>query len=89
MQSDPSSLDPEERMNKLYALLSAALGMLSLFASILPGCGGTMAIGGIIFGILGRRSENRKTAILGIALSIIGLLTAVIYSIFIQVATSK
>lgn len=88
MQSDPSSLDPEERMNKFYALLSAALGILSLFASILPGCGGTMAVGGIIFGVLGRRSESRKTATVGIALSIIGLLTAVIYAVLVQIAAS-
>jgi len=88
MQSDPSSLDPEERMNKFYALLSAALGILSLCASILPGCGGAMAVGGIVFGILGRRSENRRTATVGIALSVIGLLTAIIYVVFVQIATS-
>lgn len=89
MQTDPASLDPEERMNKFYALLSAALGILSLCASILPGCGGPTAIGGIIFGILGRRSESRRMATVGIALSIIGLLTTIIYLLFVQIATSE
>jgi hypothetical protein len=88
MQTDPASLDPEERLNKLYALLSAALGILSLFASILPACGGTMALAGIVLGILGRRSESRKTAVFGIALSIIGLLTAIIYVIFVRIVTA-
>jgi len=88
VQTDPASLDPEERMNKFYALLSAALGILSLCASILPGCGAPLAIGGIVFGILGHRSENRKTATVGIALSVIGLLTAIVYVVFVQIATS-
>ena len=88
IQTDPASLDPEERLNKLYALLSAGLGILSLCASILPACGAPMALAGIIFGVLGRRSESRRTALFGMALSIIGLLTAVIYVIFVRIASS-
>lgn len=30
MQTDPASLDPEERTNKWLALFSAALGVLSI-----------------------------------------------------------
>ena len=83
MQTDPSSLDPEERLNKFYALISAALGVLSLCAGLVPIAGTALGIAGIVFGVLGRRSENKRLAVAGIVLSIIGALTAVIYSILL------
>jgi hypothetical protein len=83
MQTDPASLDPEERMNKFYALLSAALGVLSLCAGLIPIAGTALGIMGIIFGILGRRSESKRMATVGIGLSIIGVLTAIIFSILL------
>ena len=87
MQTDPASLDPEERTNKLYALASAALGILSLCGGgLVPIFGSILGILGIILGILGRRSENKRAATFGIALSIIGLLTAIIYSILVYMA---
>ena len=87
MQTDPASLDPEERTNKFYALASAALGVLSLCGGfVVPIFGAILAILGIVLGILGRRSENRRSATVGIALSIIGLLTAIIYSVLLYVA---
>lgn len=88
MQTDPASLDPEERLNKFYALLSAALGVLSLCAGLIPVAGTVLGIAGIIFGVLGRRSENRRMAIAGIILSIVGALTAVIYSVLLYRAGS-
>ncbi len=87
MQTDPASLDPEERTNKFYALASAALGILSLCGGfIVPIFGTILGILGIVLGILGRRSENKRSATVGIALSIIGLLTAIIYSVLLYVA---
>lgn len=83
MQTDPASLDPEERMNKFYAIMSGALGVLSLCTGLIPLVGTVLGIGGIILGILGRRSEYRKMAIVGIGLSIVGVLTAIIYSILL------
>lgn len=83
MQTDPASLDPEERMNKFYALMSAALGVLSLCVGLIPVAGTLFGVAGIILGILGRRSESKKTALAGIVLSIIGLLTAIIFSILL------
>ncbi|NOH03562.1 MAG: DUF4190 domain-containing protein [Chloroflexi bacterium] len=83
MQTDPASLDPEERMNKFYALMSAALGVLSLCVGLVPIAGTVLGIAGIILGILGRRSESKRMATAGIVLSIIGVLTAIIFSILV------
>ena len=87
MQTDPASLDPEERTNKFYALASAALGMLSLCGGLVPIFGVILGILGIVLGILGRRSENKRSATFGIGLSIIGLLTAIIYSVLLYSAS--
>ena len=83
MQTDPASLDPEERLNKFYALISAALGVLSLCTGLIPVLGTLFGIFGVFFGVLGRRSESKRMAMAGIILSIIGALTAVIYSILL------
>ena len=85
METDPASLDPEERMNKFYALFSIGFGVISLCGAIVPICGGVLAILGIVAGIFGHRSENKTTAIIGISLSIIGLLTVIVYSIFLYI----
>ena len=88
MEVDPASLDPEERMNKFYALASAALGLISLCGALLPVCGGILAIVGILLGVLGRRSESKTMASVGMALSILGLLTAIVYAVFVYIVRS-
>jgi len=55
METDPVSL------GKLYALLSAKLGMLSL-------CGAVIATLGILLWILGLKSENQEWLFLGLQL---------------------
>lgn len=87
MQTDPASLDPEERLNKFYAIASAALGVLSLCTGLIPILGIGLGVLGIIAGYFGRRSEYKKAATAGIGLSIIGLLTAVIFSVLVYVET--
>jgi hypothetical protein len=87
MQTDPASLDPEERTNKFYALASAAFGILSWCGALIPIVGIILGVLGIVLGIFGRRSENKRAATAGIALSIIGLLTALLYSILVYRAT--
>lgn len=87
MQIDPASLDPEERTNKFYALASAALGILSLCGALIPVFGTILGILGIVLGVLGRRSENKRAATVGMGLSSIGLLTALIYSILVYMAS--
>jgi hypothetical protein len=84
MEIDPASLDPEERTNKLLALASAALGIISLCTAIIPICGGTIALAGIGLGLFGMRSENRKTALFGIGICVLGILIAIVYSIMVS-----
>ena len=83
MQPDPASLDPEERLNKFYALFSAALGILSLCAALVPICGGGLAVAGLILGWLGIKSESEKIAIAGLIFSGIGLLISIVYAVFL------
>ena len=80
MQTDPASLDPEERLNKFYALLSAGLGVLSFCTGLIPALGTIFGIAGIVFVVLGRLSENKRMATVGMILSIIGALAAIIFS---------
>ena len=84
METDPASLDPEERTNKFLALFSASLGLLSLCASLIPICGAGLAILGLITGWLGIKSEYEKIAIAGIILSAVGLLTAILYPFLVN-----
>lgn len=83
METDPASLDPEERTNKILALASAAMGIISLCMAIMPFCGGSIALAGIGLGLFGMRSESRKTAIFGIAVCVLGILISVIYMILL------
>jgi len=89
MQTDAASLDPEERTNKFLALFSIALGVLSIPGALIPVCGGIAALLGLGAGYFGLRSENRRTAYVGIALSSIGLLTALIYGPLSQIFGSS
>lgn len=81
MQVDPASLDPELRFARTYAISSAALGLISLCASIIPICGAMSSVLGIILGLISLKTERSKTAIAGIAISILGVLITVIYFI--------
>lgn len=83
MQTDPSSLDPEERLNKFYALLAVGLGVLSFCTGLVPALGTLFGLGGIIFGVLGRRSERQRMATVGLIISIIGTMTAIIFSVLL------
>lgn len=83
MQTDPASLDPEERLNKFYALLAAALGVLSFCTGLVPALGVIFGLGGIVFGFLGRRSERKRMATVGLFMSIVGTMTAIIFSILL------
>jgi len=88
METDPASLDPQERLGKFYALISAALGLLSLCGAMVPICGGVMAISGIVLGALGRKSENRRMALFGMAASSLGLLISIVYAVFVYIVRS-
>ena len=70
-------------MHRFYALAAAAIGILSLCTAIIPALGCVMGTLGIFLGLAGRHSERRQMAVLGIALSTIGLMTAIIYSLLV------
>jgi len=80
---DPSTLDPEVKTAKYYALMSIGFGIISLCAAIIPLCGGTTSLFGIGFGLLSLRTEDSLTAKAGIVISGLGLLIAIIYSIIL------
>ena len=86
METDPASLDPEERTNKFLALASAALGVISLCAALIPIFGGALALSGIGLGLFGVRSESKNTARVGIALNVLGLLIAIFYALALAFA---
>ena len=83
MEVDPNSLDPELRTAKFLALASAALGLMSLCLAIIPVCGGAASVIGIITGLFSLRTENTKTALAGVILSILGVVITIVYTLFL------
>ncbi len=83
MEVDPASLDPELRTAKFLSIASAALGLISLCLAIVPICGGITSMLGIVFGLFSLKTENNKTALVGVILSALGLLITIIYSLFL------
>jgi hypothetical protein len=83
MQVDPNSLDPEVRTAKFLALASAALGLMSLCLAIIPVCGGTASIIGILAGLFSLKTENTRTALAGVILSGLGVVVTIVYALFL------
>jgi len=83
MEPDYSGLDPDERYHKYMAIASVSLGIISLCAALIPICGIICSFAGIGLGILCRRSESRKLAVIGIGLSILGFMIAVTYQFLV------
>lgn len=83
MEPDYGRLDPEERYRHYMALASVSLGVISLFAGLLPICGVGVSLGGFVLGLLSRKSESRKMAIAGMALSVLGFMIAVTYQFLV------
>jgi hypothetical protein len=83
MEPNYENLDPDERTNKLLAYLSCGVGLVSLCAGLIPVCGAAFSIAGIILGVLGMRSSNRKIGIVGIVISAMSLTVAIVYGILL------
>ena len=83
METDPTSLDPELRYAKFFAIASPALGLLSLCTAIIPVCGGILSVLGIILGFASLKTEHSKSAVAGVAISILGLLITLSYALFL------
>jgi hypothetical protein len=84
LEPDYTSLDPEERTNKFLAIFSVVLGVLSFCAGLIPIAGIIIGLIGTVMAIFGMKSEHRKIAILGFAVSTLGLLTSLIYMILVS-----
>lgn len=83
MDIDPNSLDPELRTAKFLALASAAFGIMSLCLAIVPACGGLTSVLGIACGIFSMRTENSRTALVGVILSGLGVVITLVYALFV------
>jgi hypothetical protein len=69
----------------LYALASAALGLISLCASIIPLCGGISSLLGLLFGRISLNVEKSRMATAGMIVSALGLLITIVYFLFLSV----
>jgi len=83
MEVDPNSLDPELRTAKFLSLASASLGVMSLCLAIVPLCGGIASVLGIVFGLFSLKTENSRTALAGVIISILGIVVTIVYSLFL------
>jgi hypothetical protein len=83
METDPSSLDPELRNAKFFAIASPALGLISLCVAVIPVCGGVASLLGIILGLASLKTEHSKSAVAGVAISILGMLITITYALFL------
>jgi hypothetical protein len=83
MEPDPTSLDPELRYAKFFAIASPALGLFSLCMAIIPVCGGVMSLLGIILGFASLKTEHSRSAVAGVAISGLGMLITITYALFL------
>jgi hypothetical protein len=56
---------------------------MSLCLAIIPVCGGVASILGIICGVISQRTEQTKTAMAGIIISVLGLVITLVYTLFL------
>jgi hypothetical protein len=83
METDPASLDPELRNARFFAIASPALGLLSLCVAVIPVCGGVASLLGIILGMVSLKTEHSRSAVAGVAISILGMLITITYTLFL------
>ncbi len=82
MEIDPASLDPEEKTNKMAAIASLSLSIISLCAAIVPICGGVTSLLGLLTGWYGMKSEYRTLGLIGTAVSALGMVITLVYTLF-------
>jgi hypothetical protein len=83
METDPASLDPELRNARFFAIASPALGLISLCAAVIPVCGGVTSLLGVILGMISLKTEHSRSAIAGVAISVLGMLITITYTLFL------
>ncbi len=66
-----------------FATASLVLGIISFLGSFLPICGFLFALIGIVLGVKGGESKQKKTqARIGIVLSVVGIVASVFFGLF-------
>lgn len=86
MEPNYDNLDPEERINKQFAVISVLFGSASVCAGIIPIAGIISGLIGLIAGIRGRKSDSKSLAILGVIISAFGMTISFVYAIFVYIA---
>jgi hypothetical protein len=75
--SSPPSAPAPKGNERVMAIASLVLGVINLCAWFFPICGLPLGFVGVVLGVMGMKDQSQKTlAIIGIALSSIGLLLA-------------
>lgn len=64
-----------------FAVASMIIGILGLFAWLLPICGFPSSIVGLVFGLMSINSTKRNMAIAGIVMCAIGLIASIVNAI--------
>ena len=77
----PPSTIPADVSKPGFAIASLALGVFSMFAWLIPICGGLTGIAGVVLGVVGLRSRNRGMAIAGIITSALGFVLALVNAV--------
>ena len=78
----PVSTPPANDNYRIMAIAALVLGILNLCAWFIPLCGAPLGIIGAVLGYFGMRSpQQKKLAIAGMVLSLIGLLLACVNAI--------
>jgi hypothetical protein len=67
-----------KRDHQACAMFSLVLGLVSLFAWLLPVCGLPISTAGLVLGIAGKESPRRTMATAGIVTCLIGLVAGFI-----------
>ena len=75
--------------NNGKATAGMVLGIIGLFAAIIPLFGFPINIVGLIMGILGLKSENKKKAKIGVILSSIGIVLTIVSAVIGAITFSK
>jgi hypothetical protein len=78
MNNTPNLIPPQplQKDHSGCAIASLIVGVFNLSIWLLPICGFPLGITGIILGIVGIDSSNKKLAMMGLIFSIIGLILA-------------
>jgi len=88
---DPNylDLDPQERINRIMAFFSILIGFASICAGLVPLLGIIGSVAGIVTGIFGQKSDNKKLATVGIYVSSFALTLALVYTFIVYLSSPK